>query len=155
MMARHRFSHYFNVFSNHFVGNVKASFFILLLLSQIIAENDRYFVTAISYRSSSTSSAKADKFGAYMERQPESTIAPLYDEVVFECGLNLVSDRIEWRFRPFKARTNNANGYTDYTYLNETVCISKKKHIKESHAINKVLIVNETRIRCSFMSLIY
>lgn len=153
MMARPRFSHYFNVFSNHFVGNVKASFFILLLLSQIIAENDRYFVTAISYRSSSTSSAKADKFGAYMERQPESTIAPLYDEVVFECGLNLVSDRIEWRFRPLKARTNNVNGYTEYTYLNETVRISK--NIKESHAINKVLIVNETRIRCSFMSLIY
>lgn len=127
-MVRHRFSHYLKIFSNHFVGDVKASFFIFLLLSQIIAENDRYFVTAISYRSSSasssSSSAKADKFGAFMERQPESTIAPLYDEVVFECGLNLVSDRIEWRFRPFKARTNNANTYSDYTYLNKMVRIS-------------------------------
>lgn len=62
-----------------------------------------------------------------MERQPESTVAPLYDEVVFECGLNLVSDRIEWRFRPFKARTNNANGYSEFTYLNKMVRISHEK----------------------------
>lgn len=81
---------------------------------------NRHFVAAISSRSSS--SPKADKFGAYMERQPESTVAPLYDEVLFECGLNLIPDRIEWRFRRHKPRSNNANNYNDYVYLNK-VCI--------------------------------
>lgn len=126
-MVRHRLLLYCRIFSSHLIGNVKASFFILLLISQIIIENDRYYVAAISSRSSSASPAKADKFGAYMERQPESTIAPLYDEVVFECGLNLVSDRIEWRFRSFKARNHNANSYNDYTYLNKMVRISSEK----------------------------
>lgn len=120
-MARRHLSLYLKLLST-FIENVKASIFILLILSQIIADSERHFVAARSSRSSTTS-AKAEKFGAYMERQPESTIAPLYDEVLFECGLNLVSDRIEWRFRPQKQRTNSANSYTDYIYLNKMVGI--------------------------------
>lgn len=65
-------------------------------------------------------SSKSD-FGAFMERQPESTIAPLYDEVVFECALNLDPDRIEWRFHPQKTRNTNAKAFNDYIYLNKTV----------------------------------
>lgn len=124
-MARRHLSLYLKLFSNHFCGNVKASFFIILILSQIILENERYYVAAISHRSSSTSTSttKAEKFGAYMERQPESTVAPLYDEVLFECGLNLVSDRIEWRFRPQKPRSNSVNSHSDYIYLNRMVRI--------------------------------
>ncbi|XP_031625787.1 interference hedgehog isoform X2 [Contarinia nasturtii] len=111
---------YLKIFTNHFLGNLKASFFTILILSQLILQNDRYGVKAFSSRpSSSTSSAKAEKFGAYMERQPESTVAPLYDEVLFECGLNLASDRIEWRFRPQKERSNSGNSYSDYIYLNK------------------------------------
>lgn len=42
----------------------------------------------------------ASKAGVYFERSPESTIAPLRDEVLFSCELNLEPDRLEWRFRP-------------------------------------------------------
>lgn len=124
-MARRHLSLYLRVFSNNFLGKVKASSVIILILSQMILENDRYCVTAISHRSPSTSSAKADKFGAHMERQPESTVAPLFDEVIFECGLNLVSDRIEWRFRPKKQRFNSVNSYIDYIPLTKMVCIMR------------------------------
>ncbi|KFB39575.1 AGAP002040-PA-like protein [Anopheles sinensis] len=37
--------------------------------------------------------------GVYMIRSPESTIAPADDEVLFECELNLVPERLDWRFR--------------------------------------------------------
>uniref|UniRef100_A0AAG5CZI3 Interference hedgehog n=1 Tax=Anopheles atroparvus TaxID=41427 RepID=A0AAG5CZI3_ANOAO len=37
--------------------------------------------------------------GVYMIRSPESTIAPANDDVLFECELNLVPERLEWRFR--------------------------------------------------------
>lgn len=121
-MAQRHLSLYLKIFSD-FIGNLKTSFFVALILSQMVLEINRHHVAAISSRSSSSSaSTKADKFGAYMERQPESTVAPLYDEVLFECGLNLVSDRIEWRFRSQKPRSNNANSYRDYIYLNK-VCI--------------------------------
>ena len=123
-MARRHLSLYLKIFANHFVGNVRASFLIILILSQFLLENERYCVTAISHRSSSSSTTtKAEKFGAYMERQPESTVAPLYDEVIFECGLNLVSDRIEWRFRPQKQRSNSVNIHSDYINLNRMVSI--------------------------------
>lgn len=123
-MARRHLSLYLKIFANHFVGNVRASFLIILLLLQLLLENERYCVTAISHRSSSSSTTtKAEKFGAYMERQPESTVAPLYDEVLFECGLNLVSDRIEWRFRPQKQRSNSVNIHSDYINLNRMVSI--------------------------------
>lgn len=120
-MARRHLSLYLKLFSQHFIGNVKANFFIILILSQIILQNDRLYVDAVSHRSTSTT--KAEKFGAFMERQPESTVAPLYDEVLFECGLNLVSDRIEWRFRPQKQRSNSANSHSDYINLNKMVSI--------------------------------
>ncbi|XP_055310985.1 interference hedgehog isoform X2 [Sitodiplosis mosellana] len=116
-MARRHLSLYLKIFAHHFIGNVRASFFVILILSQFFLENGRYCVTAISHRSSS-STTKAEKFGAYMERQPESTVAPLYDEVLFECGLNLDSDRIEWRFRPQKQRFNSVNNHSEFIYLN-------------------------------------
>lgn len=121
-MARRHLSLYLKIYSN-VIGHIKTSVFIVLILSQIVLEINQHYVHAIS-PSSSSSTAKADKFGAYIERQPESTIAPLYDEVLFECGLNLVSDRIEWRFRPQKSRSSSSTtSYADYIYLNK-VCIS-------------------------------
>lgn len=116
-MARRHLSLYLKIYSN-VIGNIKKSVFVVLILSQIVLDINQHYVYAVS----SSSAAKADKFGAYIERQPESTIAPLYDEVLFECGLNLVSDRIEWRFRPQKSRSSSATSYADYIYLNK-VCI--------------------------------
>lgn len=43
------------------------------------------------------------KFGVYIVRSPETTIAPTGDEVVLECGLNVNPDRIIWRFLPQNA----------------------------------------------------
>lgn len=52
-----------------------------------------------------------------MIRSPESTIAPLRDEVLFECELNLNPDRLEWRFR-----SSDSNGIVDdYLYLRKNV----------------------------------
>lgn len=119
-MARRHLSLYLKIYSN-FIGNIKKTLFVLLILSQTALEINRYHVYAVQ-SSSSSATAKADKFGAYIERQPESTIAPLYDEVLFECGLNLVSDHIEWRFRPQKTRSSSATSTPDYIYLSK-VCI--------------------------------
>lgn len=43
------------------------------------------------------------KFGLYIVRSPETTIAPIGDEVVLECGLSVNPDRIVWRFLPQNA----------------------------------------------------
>lgn len=52
-----------------------------------------------------------------MIRSPESTIAPLRDEVLFECELNLNPERLEWRFR-----ASNSKGIVDdYLYLSKNV----------------------------------
>lgn len=116
-MARRHLSLYLKIYLN-VIGHIKTSVLIVLILSQIVLEINQHYVSAYS-----SSTAKADKFGAYIERQPESTIAPLYDEVLFECGLNLVSDRIEWRFRPQNSRSSSsATSYADYIYLDK-VCI--------------------------------
>lgn len=121
-MSRHHTISFSKILSNEFVRNIKTSFLITLFLSQQLIDYDRCSVSAITARSSTTST-KAEKFGAYMERQPESTIAPLYDEVLFECALNLTPDRIDWRFRPQKQRSNSVNSLSDYTYLNKAVRI--------------------------------
>ncbi|XP_037051243.1 interference hedgehog isoform X1 [Bradysia coprophila] len=58
-------------------------------------------------------SSNSSKLGVHMIRSPESTIAPLRDEVLFECELNLSPDRLEWRFR-----SATSNGLSDdYLYL--------------------------------------
>lgn len=124
MTQRHSFN-FLKIFSNDFIRNIKTSFIIILLLSELFIGNEFYSVAAMSSRSlSSNPTTKADKFTAFMERQPESTIAPLYDEVLFECGLNLDPDKIEWRFRSHKQRNNNNKTFNDYVYLNKTVCIT-------------------------------
>ncbi|XP_062559047.1 interference hedgehog-like isoform X2 [Armigeres subalbatus] len=64
--------------------------------------------------SSSSSSGSTKSLGVYMIRSPESTTAPAGDEVLFECELNLIPERLEWRFRPQDA----AGTRDDYTYLN-------------------------------------
>ncbi|XP_058055756.1 interference hedgehog-like [Anopheles bellator] len=51
--------------------------------------------------------------GVYMVRSPESTIAPADDEVLFECELNLVPERLEWRFRAQGTPGNRK----DYVYI--------------------------------------
>lgn len=61
----------------------------LLLLSCLIASC-----------SCSSNNNSSHMLGVYIERAPESAIAPKGDEVVFECELNLQPDRLEWRFRP-------------------------------------------------------
>lgn len=103
--------------TRRFERGIIFSIFIALLLVQIIAE--LHIVSAIT---PVNTSVKTETFGAFLERQPESTIAPLYDEVVFECAINLVPDRIEWRFHPQKSRNANAKAFNDYIYLNKTVC---------------------------------
>ncbi|XP_017136970.1 interference hedgehog isoform X1 [Drosophila miranda] len=59
--------------------------------------------------SSRTSSSSPSTLGVYIERAPESAVAPKGDEVVFECEMNLKPDRLEWRFRE--------NGSVAYRYL--------------------------------------
>lgn len=55
--------------------------------------------------------------GVYMIRSPESTTAPAGDEVLFECELNLIPERLEWRFRA----QGNQNGRDDYVFLSKNV----------------------------------
>lgn len=125
MSRRHTLS-----ISNEFVRNFKTNLFVALFLSQQLAHNDRYLVSAAisSGLQSSPSNSMPEKIGVSMQRQPESTIAPLYDEVLFECSLNLVPDRIEWRFRPQKQRTNSINGFSEFTGLSKTVRIREFFH---------------------------
>ncbi|XP_034671847.1 interference hedgehog isoform X1 [Drosophila subobscura] len=59
--------------------------------------------------SSTSSSSSPTTLGVYIERAPESAVAPKGDEVVFECEMNLKPDRLEWRFRE--------NGSVAYRYL--------------------------------------
>lgn len=120
------------VFTHDFIRTIKSSIFSVLFLSQLFMGHEHHTVAAISSRLSmpsgtavSTSSTKAEKFGAFMERQPESTVAPLFDEVLFECGLNLVPDKIEWRFRPQKQRNDSMIYMSDFIYLEKLV---KKKY---------------------------
>lgn len=67
----------------------------------------------------------ASKLGVHMDRSPESTIAPLFDEVLFECQLNLKPDELKWRFRPLNSRA-------DYKYINKNVSFIK---LMKMHAI--------------------
>ncbi|XP_052863109.1 interference hedgehog-like [Anopheles cruzii] len=59
------------------------------------------------------SSSSSSGIGVYMIRSPESTIAPADDEVLFECELNLVPERLEWRFRAQGTPGNRK----DYVYI--------------------------------------
>lgn len=51
------------------------------------------------------------KFGLYIVRSPESTIAPIGDEVVLECGLSVNPDRIMWRFLPQNASKDHRRNF--------------------------------------------
>lgn len=66
------------------------------------------------------SSSNSNKFGVLVVRSPESTIAPQGDEVQFECELNLVPERLEWRFLPHDRLGDNQN---DYTFMNINVSV--------------------------------
>ncbi|XP_060665742.1 interference hedgehog-like [Drosophila nasuta] len=55
--------------------------------------------STVAFFSSSSSSSSSNLLGVYIERGPESAVAPKGDEVVFECEMNLKPDRLEWRFR--------------------------------------------------------
>ncbi|XP_055632499.1 interference hedgehog-like isoform X2 [Toxorhynchites rutilus septentrionalis] len=55
--------------------------------------------------------------GVYMIRSPESTTAPAGDEVLFECELNLIPERLEWRFRA----QGSHNGREDYVFLSKNL----------------------------------
>lgn len=64
-------------------------------------------------------SSNSPKLGVHIIRSPESTIAPLRDEVLFECEFNLDPERLEWRFR-----SSNSNGtVNDYLYLKINVIV--------------------------------
>lgn len=45
----------------------------------------------------------SQKFGLFMVRSPETIIAPIGDEVVFECATSVPPDSITWRFLPQSA----------------------------------------------------
>lgn len=70
-----------------------------------------------SSSSSSEGSGSTKSLGVYMIRSPESTTAPAGDEVLFECEVNLIPERLEWRFRP----QDSAGSRDDYVYLNKNV----------------------------------
>ncbi|XP_058455056.1 interference hedgehog-like isoform X2 [Malaya genurostris] len=65
--------------------------------------------------SGSTGSSNTKSLGVYMIRSPESTTAPAGDEVLFECELNLIPERLEWRFRAQESQGSR----DDYVYLNK------------------------------------
>ncbi|SPP89193.1 interference hedgehog isoform X2 [Drosophila guanche] len=66
-------------------------------------------ILSLALSSSTSSSSSPTTLGVYIERAPESAVAPKGDEVVFECEMNLKPDRLEWRFRE--------NGSVAYRYL--------------------------------------
>ncbi|XP_059619791.1 interference hedgehog isoform X2 [Phlebotomus argentipes] len=60
-----------------------------------------------------TTSIPSSKLRLYMVRSPETTVAPLGDEVLFECALNVEPERLQWRFRLQGVKN-------ELMYLNET-----------------------------------
>lgn len=60
----------------------------------------------------------SSKFGIYLQRQPESTVAPLRDEVLFECALSVTPDAFEWRFQ---SQGGQKMGQSAYIYLTREV----------------------------------
>ncbi|XP_050083879.1 interference hedgehog-like isoform X2 [Anopheles aquasalis] len=62
---------------------------------------------------SNAGSSSGSSIGLHMIRSPESTIAPADDEVLFECELNLLPERLDWRFRPQGA----SGARKDYVYI--------------------------------------
>ena len=51
----------------------------------------------------SADQGSSQKFGLFMVRSPETIIAPIGDEVVFECATSVPPDSITWRFLPQSA----------------------------------------------------
>lgn len=117
---------------------IKSTVLCTLLLSQLLLipyqihnvdatstiSSSPSMATAVSSSSASSSSESISKFGGLMVRQPESTVAPLYDEVLFECELNLTPDRVEWRFRSQNAIKNLQyfnDQNNDFIYLKKNV----------------------------------
>ncbi|XP_055840511.1 interference hedgehog [Episyrphus balteatus] len=49
--------------------------------------------------------------GVHMVRSPESIVAPKGDEVLFECELNLIPERLKWRFRPTNSTASDSFQY--------------------------------------------
>lgn len=74
----------------------------------------------------------SSKLGIHIVRSPESTIAPLHDEVLFECELNLEPERLDWRFRAISGRGQKR----DWVQLNKSVSNYNKLHIE----IPKIMI---------------
>lgn len=81
------------------------------------------FIWCISMLISVGLSSQSSKYGIYMIRQPESTVAPLRDEVLFECALSLKPDGFEWRFQPQSADQIGRNGPNRYIKLSREVNI--------------------------------
>lgn len=76
---------------------------LLLQLPLLLAVLSLCTASASSSSSSSNSNTNENQLGVFIERAPESAVAPKGDEVVFECELNLIPDRLEWRFRYINA----------------------------------------------------
>lgn len=69
------------------------------------------------------------KFGLYIVRSPESTIAPIGDEVVLECGLSVNPDRIMWRFLPQNASKDHRRNFR----IIESNSVSRRSQSSTSH----------------------
>lgn len=67
----------------------------------------------------------SSKLGVHMVRSPESTVAPLRDEVLFECELNLEPERLDWRFRSLSSKGTK----DDFIYLNKNVSVLELSQI--------------------------
>lgn len=105
----HHHSHHHNQHQNH----RRKSF-----PSQLHQSNVWLLLICIGCCALALRTCSASKLGVHMDRSPESTIAPLFDEVLFECQLNLKPDELKWRFRPLNSRA-------DYKYINKNVSIWK------------------------------
>lgn len=72
--------------------------------------------------SNTNTNTNENLLGVFIERAPESAVAPKGDEVVFECEMNLKPDRLEWRFRNSSAepyRYLHSGGGYNVTSSNE------------------------------------
>lgn len=99
--------------------------FNFLIISSSFTFRDKnlmYDVNAAPTSSSPSSSSSSS--GIQMKRTPESTVAPLGDEVLFECEPDVAPDQLKWRYHAQNSDDNNKHDYIFIT--NEMVSLYKK-----------------------------
>lgn len=101
--------------------------FNFLIISSSFTFRDKplfHHVTAAP--ATSTSSSSSSSSGIQMKRTPESTVAPLGDEVLFECELDVAPDELKWRFHALNADDNNKH---DYIFITNEMVRNQKNYL--------------------------